>query len=610
MCGIAGWLGRSRDGSAREAVIWAMTKTLTQRGPDSQDVWLDDEIALGHSRLSVIDPAGGRQPMIRLGPGGEPVVLVFNGEIYNYVELREQLRTFGWSFTTGSDTEVLLVAYLHWGAEFTGRLNGMYGFAIWDARVRELILVRDRFGIKPLYYAQIGEHLLFGSEPKALLTHPDYVAEVDREGLAELMAVPRARTPGHGTFRGLREVKPGHVLTASRSGVRERQYWRLTADEHVGDFATSTRHVHDLLQDVVAHEVVADVPVGSLLSGGIDSSAVTAMAAHHLGGNLTSYSVNPPSDRTATDDVWRTSADGPYAELVAEKLGITHVVTDVSVDSLIASYDVGLRARDLPGWGDLDGTMHQLFQSVRQNCVVALSGEAADEMFGGYLWQRDPAFVAHPSFPWMYGRRQPEFLLRDEVRKLIEPERYEADRYHQALQEVPRLAGEDAVRRRQRQVFHLGVTRWLTALLDRQDRMSMAVGLEVRVPFADHRLAQYLFNVPDEIKAPGGVAKALLRQAAVGLLPAQIIDRAKSAYPASRNSEYVRRMRELVLQLLSDPAAPVFDVLDREKVRRAVESDGLGGLPGPITAGTPAIGLSYLLELNQWFTAYGVRLVL
>lgn len=610
MCGIAGWLGRSRDLSAREAVIWSMTNTLAQRGPDSQNVWVSDDIAIGHSRLSVIDPAGGGQPMIRHGIAGEPVVLTFNGEIYNFVELRRELRALGWSFSTGSDTEVLLVAYLHWGSEFITRINGMYGFAIWDARIRELLLARDRFGIKPLYYAQIGEDLLFGSEPKALLAHPGFAAEIDLEGLAELMAVPRARTPGHGTFRGLHEVKPGHLVTANRSGVRERQYWQLTADEHTGDFAESTRHIQDLLQDIVAHEVVADVPVGSLLSGGIDSSAITAMAAQHLGGRLSSYAVSPPSGRAATEDVWRTSADGPYAKLVADKLGIRHVVTDVSVDSLIASYDVGLKARDLPGWGDLDGTMHQLFRSVRRDCVVALSGEAADEMFGGYLWQLAPDFVGHPSFPWMYGRRQPEFLLREELRELVEPERYEADRYHEALREVPTLPGEDAARRRQRQVFYLGVTRWLTALLDRQDRMSMAVGLEVRVPFADYRLAEYLFNVPDEIKAPDGVAKALLRQASVGLLPSEIINRPKSAYPASRDTQYVARVRELVLQLLSEPTAPVFDVLDREKIRCLVESDGLDGLPGPITASTPAIGLSYLLELNQWFAAYGVRLML
>lgn len=610
MCGITGWLGRSLDRSAREAVVRSMTGTLAQRGPDAQGIWVDDDIAIGHSRLSVIDLAGGGQPMVRFGKADEPVVVTFNGEIYNYVELRTELRALGWSFDTASDTEVLLVAYLHWGADFVTRINGMYGFAIWDARIRELLMARDRFGIKPLYYAHIGEELLFGSEPKALLAHPGFAAELDREGLAELMAVPRARTPGHGTFRGLREVKPGHVLTANRSGVRERRYWGLTAGEHLGDFAASTRDVHELLQHIVAHEVVADVPVGSLLSGGIDSSAITAMAARHLGDSLTSYSVSPPSGRTATEDVWRTSTDGPYAKLVADHLGIKHSVTDVSVDSLIASYDVGLRARDLPGWGDLDGTMHQLFQSVRQDCVVALSGEAADEMFGGYLWQNDPDFVGHPSFPWMYGRRQPEFLLRDELRELIEPARYEADRYHEALQEVPTLSGEDAVRRRQRQVFYLGVTRWLTALLERQDRMSMAVGLEVRVPFADHRLAEYLFNVPDEIKARDGVVKALLRQASVGLLPSQIIDRPKSAYPASRNSEYVARMREAVLHLLSEPTAPLFDVLDRGKVRRAVESDRLDGLPGPITASTPAIGLSYLLELNQWFVRYGVRLVL
>ncbi|MFC4909668.1 asparagine synthase (glutamine-hydrolyzing) [Actinomadura gamaensis] len=601
MCGITGWFDPIRDLSQERPALSAMTRTQAPRGPDAEGLWLSARAALGHRRLAVIDIEGGRQPMARTGRGGGQAVITFSGEIYNFRELRDELASAGWSFRTRSDTEVLLTAYLEWGPELVHRLNGMYAFAIWDEREQRLLLVRDRLGIKPLYYARLGDGIVFGSEPKALLAHPEMAAEVDLEGIAELTAVPRARTPGHAVYRGMRELRPGCLLISDASGCRERRYWELEARPHTADLATTTDEIRSLLTDIVHRQLVADVTVGTLLSGGIDSSAITAMAAREFKGELTSHSVSVPAPASPGGDSWRPSPDEPYAKLVAERLGLKHFVTQVSTDSLVAGIDRGLAARDLPGWGDLDTSIHHLFSAVREHCTVALSGESADEMFGGYAWQIDERFVGHPSFPWMYGRRQPQHLLREEVRRAIGPEEYEADRYRDALAEVPRLDGEDAARRREREVFHLGLTRWLGALLDRKDRMSMAVGLEVRVPFADHRLAEYLFNVPAELKAAGGTEKALLRRACADLLPDEIVNRPKSAYPASRDPAYVSRLKGLVLDLLDEPDAPLFDLMDRRKVRTAVTSE-LDTLPGPITARTSAIGLSYLLELNRWLT--------
>lgn len=601
MCGITGWVDWTRDLREQRPVITGMTRTQAPRGPDAEGVWLSRHAALGHRRLAVIDIEGGRQPMERTGRDGEQVVITFSGEIYNFQELRAELRSAGWTFTTRSDTEVLLVAYQQWGPELVHRLNGMFAFAIWDDRRQRLLLVRDRLGIKPLYYARLGDGVVFGSEPKALLAHPEMAAEVDLEGIAELMAVPRARTPGHAVYRGMREVRPGCLVVADASGCRESRYWQVEARPHTKDFAATRDDIRDLLTDIVHRQLVADVPVGTLLSGGIDSSAITAMAAREFTGELTSHSVSVPAPAGPEGDLWRPSPDEPFAKLVAERLGLKHHVTQVGTDALVEGLDHGLRARDLPGWGDLDTSMYHLFRSVREQCTVALSGESADEMFGGYAWQIDERFVHHTSFPWMYGRRQPQHLLRDEIRRAIRPEEYEAERYREALGEVPHLEGEDQARRRQREVFSLGLTRWLGALLDRKDRMSMAVGLEVRVPFADHRLAEYLFNVPAELKAEGGTEKALLRQACADLLPEEIVNRPKSAYPASRDPGFVTAMQALVLDLLDEPSAPLFDLMDREKVRTAVTSE-LDTLPGPITARTSAIGLSYLLELNRWLT--------
>lgn len=606
MCGIAGWADWKRSLAQSQQVVSAMTQTLAPRGPDADGMWVSEHVALGHRRLAVIDIECGLQPMTRAGRTGQPVVVTFSGEIYNFTELRDELRSRGWSFTTRSDTEVLLTAYLEWGHDAVARLNGMFAFAVWDEQEQQLLLARDRLGIKPLYYAHVDDALVFGSEPKALLAYPGLTAEVGREGIAELMAVPRARTPGHGVFAGVSEVKPGHLILADRAGFRQARYWKLVAAPHEAGPDATAAHVRDLLEDIVGRQVISDVPVGTLLSGGIDSSAITALAVPAIASELTSFSVSVPTGRPGTD-LWRPSPDEPYAKLVAEWLGIKHVVTEVTADDLVDNLDRGLAARDLPGWGDLDTSMYLLFRAAREQCTVVLSGESADEVFGGYAWQLDEDYVWHRSFPWMSGKAQPESLLREEIRRELEPERYEADRYSEAIAEVPLLPGEDAVSRRNREVFYLGLTRWLGALLDRKDRMSMAVGLEVRVPFADHRLAEYLFNVPMAIKTAGGVEKALLRQACHGLLPEEVLRRPKSAYPASRDVSYLHRMRELVVDLLGQPDAPVFDLVDRAKVAVALRSDTV---PGPITAATPAIGLSYLWQLNRWLELYHVRIVM
>lgn len=607
MCGISGWIDWRRDLRTQEDTIARMTGTLRHRGPDGMATWVSEHAALGHTRLAVIDIEGGRQPMLRAGRAGETAVLTFSGEIYNFVELRSELQSHGWSFTTRSDTEVILIGYLQWGAGVVTHLNGMYAFAVWDEHKRELLLARDRLGIKPLYYAAVGDGIVFGSEPKALLAHPQLPAEVDSTGLAELFAVPRARTPGHGVYAGMREVRPGSMVVGDANGWAERPYWSLEARPHHDGFDETSAEVGNRLRDIMRRQVVADVPVGTLLSGGLDSSLITVLAAGRLGDRLTSHSVRVPGAPDPNGDVWRPSDDEPYARLVAERLGLRRFVTQVDADALVSEMDRGLEARDLPGWGDLDVSMYLLFRGAREQCTVALSGEAGDEMFGGYAWQLDPRFVGHPSFPWMYGRRQPDDLLREDVRREVRPDQYREDRYHEALAEVPRLEGEDAARRREREVFYLGLTRWLSALLDRKDRMSMAVGLEVRVPFADHGLAEYLYDVPMAFKHHDGMEKGLLRDACAGVVPPEVVARTKSAYPATRDPRYVEMLRSLVLDLVAEPNRPVFDLLDRGAIRTAVTS-GLETLPGPITATTPAIGLSYILELDRWLERYRVRL--
>jgi asparagine synthase (glutamine-hydrolysing) len=589
MCGIAGWV--SFDGcldvdDRSRPTIEAMTATMVSRGPDAGGLWIDPHVALGHRRLAVIDLDGGAQPMVADVHGRVAAVTTYSGEIYNYRELRAELASRGHQFRTQSDTEVLLRAYLHWGTAFTERLNGMYAFALWDPSSQELLLVRDRLGIKPLFYYPTGTGAVFGSEPKAVLAHPEVRRVVDAHGLAELLSI--AMTPGHGIYRGMHQVKPGHLVRLRREGLTEHRYWELESHDHPDDLATTIESVRELLDDTVVRQLVADVPVGTLLSGGLDSSTITSLAARHSRDPVRSFAVDfvARGDRFDADDL-RATPDGPFAQLLADHVGSDH--TPITFDSTALAdavhHQAVQTARDLPlGVGEVDTSLYLLFSAIKNHTTVALSGEAADELFGGYPWFHHGAAAAE-TFPWtdLFRRRgfsgngEPgdRFSLLDRsVLETIDLEAYRAERYHEALGEVPLLAGESPDDRRMREISYLHLTRFVQFWLDRKDRLSMATGLEVRVPFCDHRLVEYVFNIPWAMKSFDGREKSLLRAAASDLLPTPILDRVKSPYPSNRDHRYTDALRGLLRSALEDPAQPVHDLVDATRADAALRAHG------------------------------------
>ena len=595
MCGITGWVDYERDLTAERRTALDMTRTMRMRGPDDEGLWIDPHVALGHRRLAVIDVEGGVQPMSE-----GPATIVYSGETYNFRELRRDLEAHGHRFRTRSDTEVVLHAYLEWGADLVERLNGMFAFAIWDRRTEELLLARDRMGIKPLYYAPTPHGVLFGSEPKAILANPLFTARVGDDGLSELLTM--SKTPGHAVFSGMHEVVPGHTVRISRTGRTDHTYWRLSAYEHTEDIPATVQHVRALLDDIVERQLISDVPLCTLLSGGLDSSALTALSDIALGDDsVRSFSVDFVDETGGfIPDEMRDTADTPYVHDVAKHVGSQHSDVVLSTDQLASPQvvDAVLRARDLPSMGDMDSSLYLLFSEIRKQSTVALSGESADEVFGGYRWFHDPKAVAAQTFPWAD-------TSLGHGRELLDPglsrraEQYQDRCYRQALTEVPHVPGVSAHEHRMREICYLHLTRMVRLLLDRKDRLSMAVGLEVRVPFCDHRLVDYVFNTPWSHKTYDGREKSLLRGAVADVLPQSVLQRVKSPYPATQNVSYEKAVRDRLGEIVTDPAAPVQPYLNVPAVHEALKRP-----LGHASLQQDRIGLERAVAINDWLSAY------
>lgn len=587
-----------------------MTNALAPRGPDAEGIWLSPHVGLGHRRLAVVDPEGGAQPMAiaqlnetaQLNDRG--YVLTYSGEIYNFPALREQLRGHGHHFRTRSDTEVLLHAYAEWGASCVERLNGMFAFAVWDAQAQELVLARDRLGIKPLFYSKYEGGLLFGSEVKALLHSGQLTAEVDVEGLAEIFCM--TQTPGHAVYRNVRALPPGCIARVNRSGCQEHRYWQLESQPHTDDAPTTVRTVRTMLESIVGNQLLADVPVGAMLSGGVDSSALTGLASTILSaqgaGPISTYSAHfAGSEEHFAPSLARPDLDTPFARMMAEHVGADHVEVVLRTEDVFAALDEVVLAKDLPAFADINAGQLLLFREAKRTSTVVLSGESADEVFGGYPWFYHPPLLNMPSFPWANTDLLPVMsgLFNDQVR----PHEYIANRYAEALAEVPSLPGEDAHDARVREMFYLNLTRWLSMLLEHKDRMSMRVGLEARVPYCDHELVQYVWNIPWHIKAMGDQPKGLLRTATQDLLPEIVRNRPKTAFPIALDPLYDKEARTRLRDELADPHSALVDLVDRHAVEEL-----LGAAPTNQEVWRPVERIARLLQVGYWLRTYRVRI--
>ncbi|MFJ8200402.1 asparagine synthase (glutamine-hydrolyzing) [Streptomyces sp. NPDC096152] len=622
MSGLAGWVDFERDLVPEAPTVRAMADTLAHRGPDGPGEWIEGHAALAHRRLALLDRSHGQQPAVAESASGQPLaVLVLDGAITNEPELRRELAARGHRFTGRGDAEVAVHAFLEWGTDFAARLEGLFALAVWDVVRQELHLVRDRLGVKPLAYFLTPSGVLFGSEPKALLAHPAVRPLVDADGLRELFA--HSRKPGTGVFHGMCEVLPGHVLTVRHSGTGRRRYWSLPARRHEDTPEATVATVRRLLGEAVATHLRADVRVGAMLSGGIDSSALTALAARAVtasgAGRLRSFSVNFTgyAENFEPHPTMRATPDAPYAALAAEHIGTEH--TEILLDTAALAdpkvHAAALRCQDTPSpLGDMDVSLLLFFEALRGAGVTAvLSGETADEVFNGYFWSYDPRHSNSTTFPWISFERGHDAaagglgcsLVDHSLRRELNFMEYADQHYRDALAEVPHVAGESPAERRAREITYLALTRWAPTHLDRADRMSMAHGVQLRPPFCDRALVEYVYNVPAELKRVNGQEKSLLRSAVADLLPRRVLERPKSAYPTVQEAAYGEFVRHRFGELAKDTAAPVAPLLDARATSAALDA---AGAPSGAFAWVERASMEMVLQLNTWLTEYGVEL--
>lgn len=608
MCSICGIYAARGLGLGALSAVESMSGAMTHRGPDAAGGFSSANVAMHHNRLAVVDIIGGAQPMTVI-LGGKRYTIVYNGELYNTEELTRELAERGVTPRTHSDTEALVYAYAVFGEDCLSHLNGIFAFAVYDDFEGSLFCARDRLGVKPFFFTEAQGQFLFASEVKALLKHPSVHPVIDAPGLWQLLYLAPVTLPGCSVFRGIFELLPGECLRVDAGGLHRRRYWDYTPGAHTEGRDETVQHVRCLLTDAIRRQLVSDVPLCCFLSGGLDSSVVSAVAAEKYreeGKRLSTYSFEYEGNKYAPT-LFQPNPDDDYARLMAEYIGSEHTVLVADSETVARELLPAVLSRDFPGQADIDSSLRYYCARVKEKHTVALSGECADEIFGGYPWFYRPEMLSRDFFPWVHDPGARIGLFDATATRAEEGYAYLSDAYHRAVAAVPVDDAEPAEERTARIATRLSVDYFMTNLLERKDRMSMASGLEVRVPFSDHRILEYVYRVPWKYKFEGGVEKSLLREAMASYLPPEILHRKKSPYPKTHNPAYEKLVREMLMARLARRSSPLAPLLRRGAIEELTSGGDVTWL-GQLMS-RPQM-YAWLLQFDYFLTAYRAELVL
>ena len=617
MCGIAGFCNPYQD-LETEAFKWSstlerMNHVQKHRGPNEDGTLLTKHCGLAQVRLSIIDLKTGHQPMTRTWQG-KTCSIAYNGEIYNMHTLKKELELHGFSFQTTSDTEVILAGYLLYGTSFFPKLNGIFSFAIWDCWNETLILCRDALGVKPLFFTLRENFLIFSSEIKGIFEFPGISPELDTQSLCEIFALGPAKTSGSGVFRNILELKPGHYIRWGYDGWRQEAWWKLESHLHTDSTEETVEKTRELLLSAIKGQMLSDIPISTFLSGGVASSLVTAICSKELekkGKQLTTFSFDfEGNNQYFQSNDFQPTQDRHWVDIMVNQFHTNHHYLECNNQSMADFLYRAVDARDLPCMADVESSMLYFCSLVKDYNQVTLTGECADEIFGGYPWFHKKEALEQDCFPWSPSMEPRKALLKDEILYLLPLEEYAKDAYLNTIHETPKLEGESKIEARRREIGYLNLRWFMQTLLDRMDRTSMHCGLEARVPFADPRIVQYLWNVPWELKCLDHQAKGLLRRASKGILPDEVLYRRKNPYPKTYNPGYETLINQRLSDILDDTSSPIHQLIDAKKVRQFLKTKSDYGKPwyGQLMAGPQMT--AYLLQINYWLKTCHIRLKL
>lgn len=609
MCGIAGEINLMQ-GIELKDYHKDMLRSLGRRGPDDHGIYKTDNAVLLHCRLAVIDPENGKQPMsVRFNDN--EYTICYNGELYNTEQLRLELTRLGESFDTHTDTEVVLKSYLRLGANCVKKFNGIYAFAIYNKAKGELFAARDKMGVKPFFYAERNKSFIFGSELKTLLCHPEISPEIDQNGIGELLFIGPGRTPGCGVFKNVFELKPGQYAHFNENGLKIESYFELRDSENTDTAEQVIEKVRFLVTDAIERQLVSDVPIGTFLSGGLDSSIISSVAADHFkkqGKKLHTFSVTyKDNEKHFKSSRFQPNSDEEFIRIMVDYLGSEHHSIVVDTDEVVNGLYSAVDARDLPGMADVDSSLLLFCKEIKKHVTVALSGECADEIFGGYPWYRDEKIRSRYGFPWAQSTEYRQSFLRPEIATKLNGIEFVNERYENTVKAASKRSGITPLEARMREMVYLNTHWFMQTLLDRKDRMSMYNGLEVRVPFCDYRIAEYLYTVPWEIKDLKGREKGLLRTAMEGKLPESILWRKKSPYPKTHNPAYFEAVKAILKEILSNNNEPIYELIDKKALAGLLNTERSEPWYGQLMT-TPQT-VAYMIMLNYWMKKFKVKIV-
>ncbi len=605
MCSICGEVDFIKENKSRCDIVRKMNDTMKHRGPDDSDIFVDENVCLGHNRLSVMDLENGHQPM-SIVYGNKKYTIVYNGEIYNCDEIKKELLKRDIHLKTNCDTEVVLYSYILYGDTCPSYLNGIFAFCIYDGE--HIFVARDRFGVKPLYYCLKESTFVFASEIKAMLKSPLVSSRVDEKGLWELLYLSPNFVSGKSVFCDILELAPAECLIFNKYGLKKWKYWEIKAKPYFRDRAYAIEKTKFLLEDAIKRQLSADVELCTLLSGGLDSSVVSAVAQNHCkekGTVLDTYSFEYEGNKESFENsLFQPEKDDDFALLASSYLKTNHTVLTCSTDALAELLIPATYYRDLPGQADIDSSLLYFCKEIKKAHTVCLSGECSDEIFGGYPWFYRPEMLYSDFFPWIHQPRLRPSLFKDDVSNSDRGYEYIRSIYKKTLEECQILDTDTDEMKMSRIASHLSVNYFMTSLLQRKDRMSMASGVEVRVPFADHRIYEFIYNVPWEIKFENKVEKALLRNSMEGYLPNEILWRKKSPYPKTHNKDYTRAVLSMLESRLKR-GGYLSSVLDKERLYSLLERKDTWF--GQLMGGPQLV--AWLIQLDYWMEKYNVNLI-